>query len=188
MAEISDSISKLLFSDPETSVFVILDGASIPNVLQSLEQYKPEHCCLYRGEVSPRLAPRAPYLARVLEGSEFAGWLMGEGWGKHWGIFVISRWDLALMCRHFRSFLVVHDQGGRALWFRFYDPRVLRVYLPTCNSRELHIFFRPVARYCMEGKDPASLVEFSRIDSNLDQRVVSLAKPADPSAADHETA
>jgi hypothetical protein len=182
MAELSDSISKLLFSDPETNVFVILDGASIPNLLQSLDQYKPEYCCLYRGEISPELALRAPYLARIVESSEFAGWLLENGWGKHWGIFVVSRWDLALMVRHFRTLLVVHDVQGIALWFRYYDPRVLRAYLPTCTSRELEVFFGPVARYCLEGEDASSLVEFSRIEGKLSRHSVPLSEPAAPPA------
>ena len=54
--------------------------------------------------------------------------------------------------RHFRQFLRVRDEAGREFFFRFYDPRVLRVYLPTCNSEELRTFFGPVELFSMEGE------------------------------------
>ena len=46
--------------------------------------------------------------------------------------------------RHFRKFLKVEDPKGKSLIFRYYDPRVLRVYLPTCNAMELQTVFGPV--------------------------------------------
>jgi hypothetical protein len=39
------------------------------------------------------------------------------------------------MARRRRRFLRVKDEDG--LVFRFYDPRVMRVYLPTCAAGEL---------------------------------------------------
>jgi hypothetical protein len=43
-----------------------------------------------------------------------------------------------------RTLLRVRDEAGRTLLFRFYDPRVLRAYLPTCTATEWQSVFGPV--------------------------------------------
>ena len=48
----------------------------------------------------------------------------------------------------------------RDRYFRYYDPRVLRVYLPTCNARELQTVFGPVLRYLVEDEKPTGLWTF----------------------------
>ncbi len=44
--------------------------------------------------------------------------------------------------------------------FRYYDPRVLRVYLPTCLAPELRTVFGPVRRFLLESEDPALMLEY----------------------------
>jgi hypothetical protein len=92
--------------------------------------------------------------------TEFAKWVLSEGWGKHWGIFAIAEAGLRDMRQHFRRFLTVHDESGKPLLFRYYDPRVLRVYLPTCNAAELAEIFGPVVCYVAEGEEPDTALKF----------------------------
>jgi hypothetical protein len=56
--------------------------------------------------------------------------------------------------------LTVSGAEGRKLYFRFYDPRVLRVYLPTCTTDERSTFFGPVTCFLMEGEEPDELLLF----------------------------
>jgi len=149
-----------IFSGGELSTYAVLDGASIPDLLQALCDHRPEHCCLYRGELEPDLAETAPYLVRLDADSRFTDWLLKEGWGNHWGIFAITGTDFRSMRRHFRTFLIVRDPDGKPLYFRYYDPRVLRVYLPTCNAEETTTVFGPIESYVLEGQDPAVLLWF----------------------------
>ena len=58
-------------------------------------------------------------------------------------------------------FLRVTDESGRKLLFRYYDPRVLPIYLPTCTNDELTTIFGPVDRFVTETEDGAGAVEFS---------------------------
>jgi hypothetical protein len=51
---------------------------------------------------------------------------------------------------HLRQFLLVQDERGNQQYFRFYDPRVLRVYLPTCDAAETQQFFGPIDRFIVE--------------------------------------
>ncbi len=49
--KIVDALYVHLFSDPELNTYAVLDGASIPDLLEHLETDAPEHVCLYRGGI-----------------------------------------------------------------------------------------------------------------------------------------
>lgn len=159
----TQSLYDRLFADEAAHVYAVLDGASVEELLPKLYELEPEHECLYRGELEPDMAEVAPYLVRLEPETEFAGWVVEEGWGRHWGVFAVTEVDLRDAHRHFRSFLTVYDPAGKPLLFRYYDPRVLRVYLPTCNAEELRTVFGPVSCYLLEAEDPNTLIRF-RLD------------------------
>ena len=56
---------------------------------------------------------------------------------------------------------MVQGPEGENLYFRYYDPRVLRIYLPTCNQEEMATLFGPVTAYLLEDKDPDLLLRFT---------------------------
>ena len=172
-------VAQRLFDRPGVTVYAVLDGASIPDLLAALHQHRPEHHCLYRGELAPDMAETAPYVVRLTAQTPFAEWLLGQGWGKHWGIFALSPADLRAMRRHLRTFLMVVSPENKPLYFRYYDPRVLRVYLPTCNDEEAQEVFGPVVAYALEGEDPAVMLRFTRQDGQVRQETVRLAGVAD---------
>lgn len=62
---------------------------------------------------------------------------------------------------------MVKDAKGGHLYFRYYDPRVLRVYLPTCNAQELGFVFGPLDSFVLEGEDPSAVLRFSRDGEEL---------------------
>lgn len=155
------TIAQQLFAIPETRVYAILDGASVPRLPQTLEQMEVESECLFRGELDPELALVAPYLAVVQQpGHPFTDWLLQEGWGQHWGVFAVSKADFRNLRMHLRAFLKVYGPDLKPLYFRYYDPRVLRVYLPTCDEQESRTVFGPVLRYVVEDEDPSVLLKF----------------------------
>ena len=149
-----------LFSEPETRVFAVLDGASIEGLLDHLYDDEPDFVCLYRGRLAPDMAEVAPYLVELKPEEPFTRWVLENCWGKHWGIFAASPEGIRTLRQHFRRFTMVQDPDGKHLYFRFYDPRVLRVFLPTCNEAELAEFFGPVVAYVLEDEDPNILVRF----------------------------
>ncbi|MDD2735376.1 MAG: DUF4123 domain-containing protein [Desulfuromonadaceae bacterium] len=147
------SLKMNLFSEIGAKVFAILDGASVPSLIPNLATFEPEYICLYRGELEPDMAEVAPYLVILERESDFTKWLLSNGWGEHWGIFGVTQADLPTLRKHFRKFLMVYDESGKSLYFRYYDPRVLRVYLPTCNAGELKTVFGPVLSYLVEDEE-----------------------------------
>ena len=178
--ELIKSIGDTFFSHEGMNVFAVLDGASVPDLPQVLYQHQPEYVCLYRGQLEPDLASVAPYLVHLHSDTPLTQWLIQNGWGEHWGIYALSDTDLTAMRKHFRKFLTVHDSDGKPLLFRYYDPRVLRLYLPTCNAEELQTIFGPVSSYLLEGEDANTLLSFQFEKNELQQRQKPLASNSAP--------
>ncbi len=154
----------LLFADPEVPTWAVLDGARVKELVRELDTHRVEAECLFAGELHPSEQRVAPYLVRLHEESEFTRWLLEQGWGRSWGIFVRASGDLKSVRRHFRTLLRVKGPDGRVLYFRFYDPRVLRLYLPTCTAEEFALVFGPARSFVMEGEDGGALLDFSRAE------------------------
>jgi Domain of unknown function (DUF4123) len=145
-----DKLKELLFAVEDESVYAVLDGASVPGLLPKLRAAKEDWACLYRGELEPDLAEVAPYLVKLRRDSPLTDWILEAGWGNHWGIFAVTKAGLEALRRHFRYFLRVKDYTGQTLYFRFYDPRVLRIYLPTCRRNEIAMVYGPISKFITE--------------------------------------
>jgi hypothetical protein len=171
------ALAAALFAKGETPVYTILDGASAPNLVKHLYEHEPEYCCLYRGELEPDMATVAPYLVRLEPESKFTELVLADGWGAHWGIFVVSAANLRSLRDHFRAFHTVELPDQRTVLFRYYDPRVLRNFLPACNTAELATFFGPVQLFLVEGETPESGTRFSLAGSALKPEPFQLKKP-----------
>ena len=135
---------------------------------------------LFEGWSKPQLALFAPYLVSLPPWSKLLGTLVTKGWGKSWGVYLTSHVAFAEVRHHFRHFLMVNMPDGKQVYFRFYDPRVLRVYLPTCTPEEIGYFFGPVSRFATEDEKPETLLEFVRRETGMKSNIGHLA----PSAPD----
>lgn len=154
--------------------YSILDAAQDKVIYQKLLNADIQKKCLFHGVKAVELATVAPYLVHLKKENPFTDWLINQGWGKSWGIFFQSSEDIDKLQRHFRKFLMVYNEDGKPLYFRFYDPRVFRVYLPTCNARELEIIYGPVKKFYAEGEEE-NLFEFTCTEEfKLVQKKVSL--------------
>ncbi|HEX4949178.1 MAG TPA: DUF4123 domain-containing protein [Blastocatellia bacterium] len=168
-------LGKLLFEEEGMHTYAVLDGASMPNLLGVLETHEPEHECLYRGELEPDMAEVVPYLIYLDNNTDFPWWLAAKGWGKHWGIILQSEVNLRALRRHLRQFLIVYDPMGKPMYFRWYDPRVLSVFLPTCTPEELTTFFGPISCFFLESADGAQAFRFRLSAGELQTETLSLA-------------
>lgn len=170
----SQAILQHLFAVPETVAYAILDGASVPDLPRILERFEVEAECLFRGELESDVALAAPYLMALQPDDPFTEWLLQEGWGQHWGIFAVSKIGLRELRMHLRTLLKVYGPDLKPLYFRYYDPRVLRAYLPTCNGDELRTLFGPVHAYLAEGENPQVLLRFTAAGNALGQTELAL--------------
>jgi len=159
-------------------VWAILDGARSERIYRAVIEFQPDNCCLYSGALAPELQLAAPYLVRLDKDGRLTRYLINHGWGQSWGVFLRSGAGLEELRKHFRRFLIVRGPRGERLVFRYYDPRVLRTYLPTCVSLELETVFGPVAEYIAESDDPGTLLAFRYTQGKLLADSVSLTKQA----------
>jgi uncharacterized protein DUF4123 len=157
------------------ALYAILDGARNEGIYPTMVESGCEYECLYRGELEPDLAEAAPYLLKLSKDHPFTYWLLGKGWGDSWGIFIQSDASLRDLRHHFRKFLMVYDPDVKPVYFRYYDPRVLRMYLPTCNANELQTLFGPVRSYLLEDDDAAVLLRYSNSPEGLQVQKMPLA-------------
>lgn len=151
--------------------YMLVDAARNPEIHGMLVRHQDAVPirCLYQGELAEQLADVSPYIVALERGAVLVDWLLREGWGDGWGVIVHSPLDLDDARRHFRRFTVVNTEDGRTLLFRFYDPRVLRVFLPTCDRGQLDQLFRGVVRYMTEDEGGAVLRRFEWHDGQLHQ-------------------
>jgi hypothetical protein len=76
-------------------------------------------------------------------------WLFKNLWNEPWGIFILAPQGLQDLREHLRKFLVVCLPDGKNWFFRYYDPRLLDVYLSACTARELQGFFGPIDAFVL---------------------------------------
>lgn len=152
-----------------TGVFAIVDGARDERIFGAVDGTYQTKECLYTGDLPWQMQMTAPYLVELAREERFTRFLLENGWGNSWGLFLRTETGFKQLRRHLRQFLRVRSEDGKRLLFRYYDPRVLRVYLPTCRPAELETFFGPIDAFLTEGEDPAEMIEFRREGMGLVQ-------------------
>jgi len=166
----------LWFKDlsPAYRVWAVLDGGRDARVYSAVVGCYADNCCLYSGDLSSDLKLAAPYLISLDPEDRTTQYILKRGWGNSWGIFLRSTSSMETLRRHLKKFLVVKDHTSRRLLFRYYDPRVLRVYLPTCWPAELETFFGPVKAFMVEGEDSGTMIQYRVDEGRLAEKVVTL--------------
>jgi hypothetical protein len=154
-----DKLIQHLFSKV-ARVFMVLDGAQIPELRMKIYEMRPVHYCLLSGELEPDMQEVAPYLVRILPNTPFTDWVLAECWGKNWGIFAQTRETVIEMRKHFESLITVYDEQGTPMMFRYYDPRVWRQFLPTCQPQEIKTIFGKIDAFFVESEDKESLIRY----------------------------
>lgn len=134
----------------------LLDAARDP-AIAGLVKSSGSHVCLFAGRITPELEGVAPHLVDLSMGAPLVDAWRAHGWSENWGVTLRSAASIEELRRHFRQFLLAKLPDGTSAMFRFYDPRVLRVFLPTCNTDELRRWFAAVERFTMPGQDGGSV-------------------------------
>jgi len=164
-------IEEILWPEgPRQNIWMILDGARTIEIFRMLLACHLEYACLYSGQLTPEMEMAAPYLVQLDHGYKDTHQFIQRAWGNSWGVFLRSETSLKKLRRHLREFLVVRDERGNRLVFRYYDPRVLRVYLPTCTTSELRTVFGPIDCFWTESESRGGMLEFCFRERGLEER------------------
>lgn len=143
-------------------LFAILDGARDRSISRRLRASDLRYQSLYEGEAGEELAPFGPYLVALPRDAQFLEPWLQEAWGKSHGVYFTSGEAFASVRRHLRRFLMVQLEDGRNVYFRFYDPRVLRLFLPECTYEEWISFFGSIDSYLIESDNGKCILRFRR--------------------------
>lgn len=128
----------------EGRLYAILDAAQSDRICSLLRDAHLHYQSLYEGEKAQELVEVAPYLVLLADKSPLTPALIREGWDKNWGVYLRCDLNFTALRRHLRRFLTVETEEGKKLFFRLYDPRVLEVFLPTCDASQRGEFFGPI--------------------------------------------
>jgi hypothetical protein len=156
-------------------LYALLDAAVEPDVLKVLYESKEEHQSLLEGTKNGHLVHFAPHLVRLPQKSPLLETLARKAWGKNWGIYAVCAKSLPEVRAHLRQFLVVKVPGNKELHFRYYDPRILREFLPTCLPEEANQFFGPVKFFVMEDENPEGVLRFSNTGRGVEKKKMALS-------------
>ncbi len=132
-------------------LYAVLDAARDDRITELVREAVDESRSLYEGVEGEALADVAPYLVKIEPESRLLPKLVQEGWGKRWGIYLVSDEPFKEVRRHLRRFLMVQDeQTNEQLYFRFYDPIVLATFLSASTAAEVEVFMRAVGCFLSE--------------------------------------
>jgi hypothetical protein len=133
-------------------LYALMDAYDSPAVpAKAQEMGKERAVSLFLGEAEKKYWDLAPYLIQVDETT--LDWVFDKLWKAPWGVFVLSKTGIESLRTHFRRFLIVQLPDGERWFFRYYDPRILNIYLANCVSEELEIFFGPVRAFGIPDSD-----------------------------------
>ena len=138
-------------------LFALLDATDqilVPHKAKLLGPTKA--VSLFTGTANEWYWAVAPYLFQV--DSELLDWIAEKLWKEPWGIFAMSKANLEDLRLHFKKFLMVNLPDGKQWLFRYYDPRILQAYLPTCEPWELQKFFGPVRAFATADTEEQNLM------------------------------
>lgn len=134
-----------------THVYAVVDASRQPMMIPAaLDAMASRNSCLYSGEALREFGDNAAWVAELLPTESTLGWLLEQGFGKRWMIFATSKLELAAFIRHLKKFTMASNDDGRTVFFRFYDPQVLRQYLAVLNDRQKASFFEGVEHIMLE--------------------------------------
>ncbi len=149
------------------TVFSVFDAARDYSRVVMAQMLSRAYFNLFIGEKGERLSHVAPHLFECdLQGAIAHMALSGLRPGEV-GFLAEAEEPFESVYKHFRRFLtVIRESDGKKVLFRFYDPRILRVFLPACNSSELNHFFGPIKAFHCQGEDTGEVLTF-RLDGGL---------------------
>lgn len=135
-----------------TKHYLLLDGAQINDLIQIIYQLEPapEFSRLYDGTRYAELADAGPILIATNRGS-----LLNQYFEKQWymtaGVALASRAPIDELVQHLSSLVHVSVSGGVTVLFRYYDPRILHLWLTDMSDEQRDSALGPVEQVRLWG-------------------------------------
>lgn len=135
----------------EGPLFAVVDSSRDDRILILVRESVERYQSLYEGVEGEALGHVAPYLVEMPRGSGLLQRLVREGWENRWMSFIEANLSFKEVRRHLRRFLMVADADTRKkMYFRFYDPVVLRSFVPTTTVKQRAEFYGEIKAFYVE--------------------------------------
>lgn len=144
-------------------LYAMVDATREPFLVRPmLEAMSKDVACLFKGLATEAFGDRTAWVAKINEGEWILDWLIEDGWGVRLASYIASPLPLEPLMTHLRRFTKVEGPDGRQHFFRFYDPRVMRQYLPVFDDRQHARWFAGIAACLIEDdRDPRRLLRLT---------------------------
>ncbi|MDG9671809.1 DUF4123 domain-containing protein [Hahella sp. CR1] len=156
--------------------YAIVDCAADPELFRLIKGSGCEHSSLILADENSDLIKASPHIVS-LRACVFTSNLFSRGWGNSWASFVASNLSLPNIVSHFRRIAKVRGPKGENWFFRYYDPRVLRVLLTTLDVAQMKRIMGDIGAFWMEDDDPNVALRFISTDTEICRRKFYLAEP-----------
>ena len=160
--------------------YILLDAARMNQAMEISKDLNPNFNSLYKEKDDPIIQSVAPFLFIFPHSKEFKDYYFDKGWGNSWGVMIYATAGFDELSRHFRRFVIVKSEDGVEFYFRFYDPRVLRVFLPDCDAKQLKAFFGPIHYFLLEDENPDYMIKFWMENNQLKTEKLLINAKEDP--------
>ncbi len=144
-------------------LYAIVDAARDEQILTIVRKLGIQVQCLYTGDEAIRLAAYAPYLLSFNDTPHPLSRYLVYGWSRQWGIFLRSESSADAVSSHLADFITVMHPDGHDAYFRFYDPRILPVFLSSSTADILVKFFGTVIDCFLVEDDSGNTLDRYRI-------------------------
>lgn len=144
-------------------LYGVLDCAVDPALHDHCARLEPEFAVCLFDRVDPKVKAASPHLIELTPTDPLSrAWRTG-GWGRNWGVLLSSRADLRTVKLRLKRFTQARlPDGSGPVLFRFWDPRVMRIYMPLLQPDEVEGWFTDIDRWIVATADGKGSLRFSR--------------------------
>jgi hypothetical protein len=143
-------------------LYAIVDSARNEEVFRHFLTGNVIYRSLYEGTMDEQSWRVSGFLVDCNKDSTLFQWITTNAWGESGCIFFTSHASFNTIFKHFQKFNRVYLENDEVVFFRYYDPRVLRIYLPTCTRNEIETFFGEIKNFFIESENQGEIRVFRK--------------------------
>lgn len=182
------NLNNLICSHVETTLYVIVDGASNNDYVDFIRFNAEEYYSLYTGKDFEILEEVSPYLIPLRYNSSFVSYYINEIFDRNASILLVSNQPISDIVSHLQKYAKPKmeftsnngDVSTQSVFLAYYDPRVFPRYLRSVSSDYVKDFIWPFQAFYYEipdGRMVALLPNEER--NNVDQYEIDFRRNLD---------
>lgn len=157
------------------ALFGVLDCAVDDGLYAHVKRLGPGYArCLFRDGLHPEVVAVSPHLIELRPDDLLTLAWTTEGRGRNWGVLIRSRAGFHAVWSRLRRFTQAKLPDGEGpVLFRFWDPRVFRVWAPVLEPDQVPEWFRDIDAW--EAEDGSGLIRYTANGAGVSATAVPFA-------------